>query len=143
MRLLIADSDHTLADIYESFFSGEGYDVVTVGDGLQCLKVARDRVPDVLILEYELPWGGGDGVLASLRQDFPFMPIDVVLITCDYSVEEVSGELVPPVVGCLRKPFRLRDLSDMLRAATQQSLPQTAGGLLKEMTVHSRRAVQH
>ena len=143
MRLLIADSDPTLADIYESFFSGEGYDVVTVGDGLRCLNAVRKHVPDVLILEYELPWGGGDGVLAGLRQEFPFMPIDVVLITGDYSVEDVTDALVAPVVGCLRKPFRLGDLSDMLRAVTEPLPPQSAGGFLKEMTVHSRRAVQH
>ena len=142
MRLLIADSDSTLTDIYESFFSRQGYEVETSEDGLQCLEATRRRVPDVLVLEYELPWGGGDGVLASLRDEFPFVPIGVVLITCDYSQEELAHELTPPVAGCLRKPFRLRELSEMIRSVTEDSPGQTGNGLLKEMTVHSRRAVQ-
>jgi DNA-binding response OmpR family regulator len=99
-----------------------------VGDGVQCLNAARDRVPDVLVLEYELPWGGGDGVLARLREEIPLASVDVVLVTCDYSEEELAHELAPPVGGCLRKPFRLRELSDMVRSVTQQSPPQTAGG---------------
>lgn len=142
MRLLIADSDSTLTDIYESFFSGKGCEIEISEDGLQCLDATRRRVFDVLVLEHELPWGGGDGVLASLRDEFPFVPIGVVLITGDYSQEEFAHELTPPVTGCLLKPFRLRELSEMTRSITEDSPGQTGSGLLNEMTVHLRRVVQ-
>ena len=82
-----ADSNQTLADLYQSYFSFEGYEVDLVEDGLQCLSYTRQHAPDVLILEYELLWGGGDGVLATLREESPRRPIGVVLTSCDYSVE--------------------------------------------------------
>ena len=141
-RVLVADSDPTLADIYQSFFSSEGYEVETTADGLECLKRTRQRVPDVLVLEYELPWGGGEGVLANLREEYPFMLIGVVLLTCDYSVEDLSDELEPPVVGCLRKPFRLRELLEIGRSITQEQPATSASGLLKELIVHSRKTAQ-
>lgn len=143
MRLLIASSDATMCDIYERFFSGEGYEVEVVRDGLQCLNAARARVPDVLILEYELPWGGGAGVLARLREETRLASVDVVLVTCYDSDEVHEHEPSPPVRGCLRKPFLMRDLSKLVRSVTQHSSPQTAGGLFKEMTVYCRRALQH
>ncbi len=70
MRLLIADSDPALADIYQSFFSNDGHDVEMAADGVQCLESIRQHLPDVLVLEYELPWGGGDGVLARCVRSF-------------------------------------------------------------------------
>ena len=141
MRLLIADSDPVLADIYHSFFSKDGHDVKIAADGLQCLERIREHLPSVLVLEYELPWGGGDGVLANLREKFPFARIGVVLTTCDYSAEDISEELTPPVVTYLRKPFRLGELREAVRSITEQKSA-SASGLLKYLTIHGRRAIE-
>ena len=99
MRILIADSDPVPTDIFDSFFSSQGYEVTTADGGLPSIRAARDRVLDVLILAYELPWGGGDDVLKSLRWEFPFTPIDVGRFTGDYSEEGSAQGLGPPLAG--------------------------------------------
>ena len=118
LRLLIAESDTAMAESYESFFSREGFAVETAGDGLDCLTRVSRSMPDVMVLEYELPWGGGDGVLARFREESPLLPIAVVLVTCDNSPEDLSHEFTPPVVGCLQMPFRLHELLEMVREIT-------------------------
>jgi len=128
-RLLVADSDPTVIDIYQTLFTREGYDVETTTNGLECLSRTRQCMPDVLVLDYELPCDA-DGVLARLREEYPLTPIGVVLITCDYSVEDVADELLAPVVGCLRKPFRLRELLEIVRSIRQQQPARDAVGLL-------------
>jgi hypothetical protein len=65
-RLLIADSDAELRDVFRRFFSGSGFDVATAGAGLECLEQFRQFLPDVLVVEREMPWGGGEGVLGRL-----------------------------------------------------------------------------
>ena len=135
MRLLIADSDPTLADVYRSFFSRAGYDVEVAADGVDCLERTRQFLPDALVLEYELPWGGGDGVLANLREEYPAKPMGVVLITRDSSVRDVFDEWAPPVVDCLVKPFRLRELLEIAQSITQDSTAEDTGIAFEERPV--------
>ncbi|MFM2012570.1 MAG: Regulator of RpoS [Planctomycetota bacterium] len=120
MRLLIADSDPTLTELYESYFSDKGYQVVTASNGLQCLRSIREELPDVLVLEHKLPWGGADGVLACLRQDYPFASPEVILLTSQRDPQYSIGGEIPEVDGYLRKPFLMRDLARVIQRVGSQ-----------------------
>jgi response regulator of citrate/malate metabolism len=48
---------------------------------LECLERLQDFAPDVLVLEPELPWGGGDGVLAVIHEQPELRPAFVVLVS--------------------------------------------------------------
>jgi DNA-binding response OmpR family regulator len=111
---MIAESDHTLAEIYHYFFAREGFDVEVVRDAWQCRLALRESLPDVLILEYELPWGGALAVLDQLRESPEGKAVSVIL----NSSGEVPASLLhlshPPIVGSLLKPFRLRRLAHLV-----------------------------
>ena len=113
-RLLLANSDASLADIYRRFFSSKGYDVDVAENGLDCL----DKIvgADVVILDLDLPWGGGDGVLARMRDDPLITEIPVVLVASESSAARLAPLVVPPVIECLQKPFRLAELLDLVQA---------------------------
>ena len=68
MRVLIADSDPALLASYRDFLVRQGFEVALARDGLDCLAQLRSTFPDVLVLEPELPWGQGDGVLALMEE---------------------------------------------------------------------------
>jgi CheY-like chemotaxis protein len=118
MRLLIADSDPTMTELYDSYFSNKGCHVTTVRNGLQCIDAIREQMPDVLVLEHKLPWGGDDGVLECLQQDYPFARPDVVLLTPDTHPESAPNSKLPGVGAYLRKPFLMRDLSKLIQRVT-------------------------
>ena len=63
VRVLMADPDESLRPVYRGPLFEEGFELVTAASGLECVARLRDRVPDVLVLEPQLPWGGGEGVL--------------------------------------------------------------------------------
>ncbi len=116
-RLLIADSDAELRDVFRRFFSGSGFDVATAGDGLECLEQVRQFLPDVLVVEREILWGGGEGVLGRLREEYPLLAIDVVIITGDGR----DFDPAPPVIACLEKPFSMAGLLELIRVGNSQS----------------------
>jgi CheY-like chemotaxis protein len=64
----MADPDGSLHPVYREPLAEEGFDVVAALSGLECVDRLRERVPDVLVLEPQLPWGGGDGVLAMMGE---------------------------------------------------------------------------
>ncbi len=118
--LLIAESDAELCDLYAMFFTEYGYEVETATDGLDCLEKLRRLSPSVLLLDQELHWGGGDGVLAWLREQRPRPDIPVVLTTqADYP-PDVLSEFEPPVVKFLPKPFAVGLLLETVHTAATE-----------------------
>lgn len=116
LQLLIAEGDSDLREIYRRFLAERGHDVYTAADGLECLEKLRLLVPVVLVLDQELRWGGGDGVLAWLREQTTAMASVVLTTTGAYRSDEL-GEHRPPLVRVLSKPFALSALLDSVHAA--------------------------
>jgi len=81
IRVLIADPDKSLLVVYREVLSREGFDVITAPSGLECARRLRERITDVLVLEPQLPWGGGDGVLATMREIPDLAAVPVMLLT--------------------------------------------------------------
>lgn len=81
IRVLIADPDEALTPAYREPLLREGFEVDTATNGLECLARLRERVPDVLVLEPHMPWGGGVGVLAMMSETPRFTTIPVMVLT--------------------------------------------------------------
>lgn len=80
IRVLIADPDHQLLAEYRTH-SRKGFEVVTARDGLECVERLREQAPDMLVLEPELPWGGGDGVLAMMHDELNLADVPVMVLS--------------------------------------------------------------
>jgi DNA-binding response OmpR family regulator len=114
--VLVAEGDTELCDVYRTFLTGRGHEVETATDGLDCLEKLRRLNPAVLVLDLDLRWGGGDGVLAWLRErPSPWLP--VVLTATAGCPDGVAKFLEPPVVDYLPKPFTLKALLASVRSA--------------------------
>lgn len=81
VRVLLADPDAYIAATYADCLRQRGALVTTAGTGLECLERLQDFAPDLLVLEPELLWGGGDGVLAVLHEQPELRPAFVVLVS--------------------------------------------------------------
>jgi DNA-binding NtrC family response regulator len=108
--LLIADGDGAMCGVYQSYFSSAGYRVETVSDGMACMNRLRETCPDLLLLDHQLPWGGGDGVLACLREDKSIARVPVVLFADFIPIQEMSRLLIRPVIRCLEKRCSVQTL---------------------------------
>jgi len=115
--LLIAEADAELRSIYERLSCGLGFPVETAADGLECWTKLRSRPPDALIVDVEIPWGGGEGVLACLRDEAGDQQVPAVFVTGDDSPEVLSRRFGIPLKRCFQKPFHLGWLVDSACAA--------------------------
>jgi DNA-binding response OmpR family regulator len=115
--LLIAESDPELCAVYERFIRARGYKVETACDGLECLAKLRRVTPAAIVLDLGLRWGGGDGVLAWLREEKATHGIAVILTATAPPAADLSTIIEPPVIGLLFKPFTLSILLEKVRYA--------------------------
>ena len=118
--LLIADGDAELCDLYQRFLTDRGYEVKTSSDGLDCLRMLHQMTPDALVLDREILWGGGDGVLAWLREEIPTRGIPVILTATAECPQDFAEFIEPPIVAYLPKPIMLTALLESVRSAVEQ-----------------------
>jgi DNA-binding response OmpR family regulator len=103
--VLIADSDPELLELLEEYLSEQGFSVVTASGALDCMIELRRSPPDVLLLDWDLQWGGGDGVLARLRVETDIPAMSVVLMTSSAVAELPQEPGGKARLSYLRKPF--------------------------------------
>ncbi len=116
-KILVGDGDQTFRDIFHRLLARHGYDVEVASGGVDCVAKLRRSFPDLLILDLNLPWGGGDGVLAWIREESPTHGVPVVLTGAADYPEEVAEIIDPPVVDYVTKPFRPSVLLEKVASA--------------------------
>ena len=89
-RILVIDDDPTVTSVLKRGLSYEGYAVDIAGAGPQGLTIARDRAPDLVILDLMLPGIDGFEVLKRLRTADVNLPV-LMLTARDAPTDQVKG----------------------------------------------------
>ena len=114
-RLLIADDDPEILILLSKRFGKQGYDVSEAADGVQALRLARERRPDVVILDVMMPGRTGWEVARELRSDETLGGLGIIMLT---AIGEVMNEATSPLYGAdeyVDKPFDFNDLEARVR----------------------------
>ena len=126
VSVLIAQADESSAEGCKRLLSLCNFQVETVSNGIDCLRSLRQVPPDLLLLDPELPWGGGEGVMAIMREGDDIAAVPVILL-CGRSENPVSELMMFPVVECLEEPFSIATLIKTIRAVLAAGRAQLVG----------------
>jgi len=118
--ILVVEDDRRLAATLERVLVAEGHQVDIAGDGMEALRRARDRPPDLAILDVMLPGLDGIGVCKRLRATSQF-PI-LMLTALGGTAERVRG-LDSGADDYLVKPFAYQELLARVRALLRRTTP--------------------
>ena len=66
-KILAIDDETTMTDFYEDLFSGAGYEIKTAADATAGMDMYYDFKPDLLVLDADMPGGGGERVFGISR----------------------------------------------------------------------------
>ncbi len=111
----MADPDESLQSEYRGPLLKEGFELVAVADGVDCIARMRESVPDLLVLEPLLPWGGGDGVLAAMGEDPLLAGVPVMVLTSCRDARLLEAVARFPVSDYHIKPLAPDRLAGRLR----------------------------
>jgi len=125
--VLVVEDERRIAQIAKDYLQHAGYAVITTGDGLEALALARHRGPDLIVLDLGLPRLDGLEIARRLRRES-----DVPIIMLTARVEE-SDRLTGLHVGAddyMIKPFSPRELVARVQAVLRRYEQKSAGGTL-------------
>ena len=113
-RILVIDDDRGVTSVLQRGLTYEGYTVDTADSGYRGLAIARDHVPDLVILDLMLPGLDGFGVLERLRSADSEMPV-LMLTARDAPSDQVRG-LESGADDYVVKPFTFSVLAARIKA---------------------------
>ncbi len=153
VSVLVADPDPSLPEVYRGPLSRAGFEMRTALDGLECVERLRERVPDVLVLEPDIPWGGGDGVLARMSEVPHLAAVPVMILTScrdpsllhrvgrfpisDYHLKPVAPDRLAGRLRTVLAHPRLRFHLAEQTARLECSIARRTGGRLRNLRVEA------
>lgn len=81
MKILIAEDEKILIEIYSSFLKKAGHEVEVATDGNQTLYRMKNSKPDVVLLDLRMPKKDGFEVLEARAQDPELQEIPVIVLS--------------------------------------------------------------
>ncbi len=117
-KVLVVDDERLIVDSVKYGLQKEGYSIVVAYDGEQAIALAQQEMPDLVLLDVQLPKKDGWAVCRAIRES---SRVPIIMLTA-------RGEETDKVLGLelgaddyLVKPFSLRELLARVRAALRRA----------------------
>ncbi len=120
-----------------------GYEVMVAGTGLAGIDMARQRMPDLILMDINLPDLSGREVTTRLRALDRFQSVPIVALTAQSQVGEREKAIAAGLTGYLTKPIDVDALPGQVARYLQGQRDEVAPELLAEaQTAYSREVVE-
>jgi len=102
--ILIADDHDDNRELLHLLLSGAGYNVLEARDGRECLAIARDESPDLIIIDLSMPVLDGWGVFQELKADARIRTIPCMALTAHAELDR-NRALETGFTAYVSKPY--------------------------------------
>ncbi|MEU1045609.1 response regulator [Streptomyces sp. NPDC005897] len=125
-RILVVDDNKVIRQLIRVNLELEGFEVVTAGDGAECLEVVHQVRPDAVTLDVVMPRLDGLRTAARLRADprTRDLPIAIVSACTQY---EVDAGFAAGADAFLSKPFEPAELIRLVRQLVERKISGSVG----------------
>ncbi len=119
-KILIAEDERDICDLITFTLRFANYDVVAVNNGEEAVTMARQEVPDLILMDVRMPRMTGYEACAAIKADPNLKDIPIIFLSVKGQDSEIQAGLQAGAVEYLLKPFA----PDQLTARIQATLAQ-------------------
>jgi CheY-like chemotaxis protein len=127
MRILVIEDSRFLRLAIERSFVKAGYDVTSVGDGQEGLRLAEQVCPDAILLDMMLPGLEGTTILRCLKENPVTREVPVAVLSGLSQRNEAKLKKAGAAIYVEKASLDLENDSGALIKAVQQLIPGAAG----------------
>ena len=109
-RIIVAEDDGIVAELIRDALMAAGHGVGVLPDGAQALQVIRARMPDLVILDCNMPELSGLLVLREMRNSPKLAHLPVMILTGRRSDKDVGVAMFEGADDYMKKPFDADEL---------------------------------
>ena len=128
--VLVADDEPTMLELvarHLKSMENPRVDVIEASDGEQAWRLAREHLPDLVVLDVMMPGMSGWEVCRKIREDVALAHTGVVMLT---GIGENLNQMTSPLYGAdayVDKPFEFGELDEKVKNALEARASQREG----------------
>ncbi|MCC6779628.1 MAG: phosphate regulon transcriptional regulator PhoB [Hyphomicrobiales bacterium] len=130
MNILIVEDEEALALLLRYNLEAEGYTVETVARGDDADLVLKERIPDLVVLDWMLPGLSGIELCRRLRARAETRSLPIIMLTARGEESERVRGLATGADDYVVKPFSVPELLARVRALLRRVSPERVADLL-------------
>jgi CheY-like chemotaxis protein len=108
--VLVADDEPSMLQLLSAYVRSKGYRVLEASDGDLAWQLAREHLPDIVVLDVMMPGMSGWEVCKKIRESISLSHTGVIMLT---GIGESLNEMTSPLYGAdayIDKPFEFSEL---------------------------------
>lgn len=117
VKILVADDNQQIRLLVSAALRILGYELLMAVDGEEALQVATEEVPDLVLLDVQMPQLDGFEVLSFLRKRPETSGIKVVMLTTAAQVADKKRGAELGAIDYVVKPFEPKVLREVVERA--------------------------
>ncbi len=111
--ILVVDDDPKTVELVKLYLERDGYSVITAYDGLEAIRIFRERQPHLVILDLMLPAVDGVEICRILRAE---SEVPIIMLTARTQEQDKTTGLDTGADDYVTKPFSPGELAARVRA---------------------------
>jgi PleD family two-component response regulator len=132
-RILVVEDDPDIANMLKIYFTGQGYDIETVRRGDAAMDKTQQQLPQLIVLDINLPDTDGYTVCKALRTNTRTRHIPVIFLTDKDDRSDILAGLELGADDYITKPFDIEELelriANAIRSTERLGLTDPRSGL--------------
>jgi len=113
-KIMVVDDSITVRKVTTRLLERHDYDVMTAKDGVDAVAVLNDDIPDVMLLDIEMPRMDGFELATIIRHDERLKDIPIIMITSRTGEKHRDRAMSIGVNEYMGKPYNETDLIEMI-----------------------------
>jgi CheY-like chemotaxis protein len=114
-KILVADDNTASRELIREVLELSGYEVIEAADGEAAIERARAGVPDLVLVDIQMPRLDGYGVLREMRADARLSNVRVVALTAFAMQGDRDRAMEAGFDGYITKPVEINALRNEVR----------------------------
>ena len=115
---LVVEDDINIADLLRLYLEKDGFEVFHAADGGEGVKLAREKEPDLVLLDIMLPVMDGWGVCREIRKN---SQVPIIMLTAKGETFDKVNGLEMGADDYITKPFEIKELMARIHAVLRRS----------------------
>lgn len=104
-KILIIDDEKDIVEMMKIMLRREGFEILTALNGKSGVIIAKEEIPDIILLDIMMPDVSGFQVCKELKEDPKTRDIPVVIISVKSSEMDITKALEMGATDYFKKPF--------------------------------------
>ncbi|MGO3119649.1 MAG: response regulator, partial [Moraxellaceae bacterium] len=126
--VLVVDDSVTVRKVTSRFLERQGFNVAVAKDGVDAIEILQDMIPDVMLLDIEMPRMDGFEVATQVRYNKRLQHIPIIMITSRTGEKHRQRALEIGVNDYMGKPFQEQALLSKIQQILGQKVSLTHEG---------------